>query len=105
MVLFLLQHKYSKNNDGFFYFLFFLYFINNLFCFNKIDNSYNKGKPAEFRCNQVIQGMTDALTHMPVGSTWEIYIPQELAYGYRQQGDIKPFSALIFTIELLEILK
>lgn len=71
----------------------------------EFDNSYNKGKPAEFRCNQVIQGMTDALTHMPVGSTWEIYIPQELAYGYRQQGDIKPFSALIFTIELLEILK
>lgn len=72
---------------------------------HEFDNSYSNDKPAEFRCNQVIQGWTDALTHMPAGSTWEVYIPQELAYGYRQQGDIKPFSALIFTIELLEIVK
>ena len=40
---------------------------------------------------------------MPVGSTWEIYIPQELAYGAREAGQIKPFSALIFKVELLEI--
>ena len=41
---------------------------------------------------------------MPAGSTWEVYIPQELAYGERQQGaDIKPFSMLIFKIELLEV--
>lgn len=71
----------------------------------EFDNSYNKGKPVEFRCNQVIQGLTDALTHMPVGSTWEVCIPQELAYGNRQQGDIKPFSALVFTVELIDIVK
>jgi FKBP-type peptidyl-prolyl cis-trans isomerase FklB len=42
---------------------------------------------------------------MPVGSVWEVYIPQELAYGEKQQGeDIKPFSMLTFKIELLEIL-
>jgi FKBP-type peptidyl-prolyl cis-trans isomerase FklB len=41
---------------------------------------------------------------MPAGSIWEVYIPQELAYGERQQGtDIKPFSMLIFKIELIEV--
>lgn len=68
------------------------------------DSSYKRGKPAEFRGDQVIKGWTEALTHMPVGSIWEIYIPQELAYGERKQGEIIPFSMLIFKIELLEIL-
>ena len=68
------------------------------------DSSYKRGQPADFRANQVIKGWTDALTNMPAGSTWEVYIPQELAYGERQQGaDIKPFSVLIFKIELLEV--
>ena len=68
------------------------------------DSSYKRGQPTEFRANQVIKGWTDALVHMPAGSVWEVYIPQELAYGERQQGaDIKPFSMLIFKIELLEV--
>ncbi|MBQ3699799.1 MAG: FKBP-type peptidyl-prolyl cis-trans isomerase [Prevotella sp.] len=68
------------------------------------DSSYKRGEPASFRANQVIKGWTDALVHMPAGSTWEVYIPQELAYGERQQGaDIKPFSMLTFKIELLEV--
>lgn len=69
------------------------------------DSSYDRKKPASFGCNQVIKGWTEALTHMPVGSKWEIYIPQELGYGAREAGKIKPFSALIFTVELLEIEK
>lgn len=69
------------------------------------DSSYAHKQPATFGCNQVIKGWTEALTHMPVGSKWEIYIPQELAYGAREAGKIKPFSALIFTVELLEIEK
>lgn len=69
------------------------------------DSSYTRKQPATFGCNQVIKGWTEALTHMPVGSKWEIYIPQELAYGAREAGKIKPFSALIFTVELLEIEK
>lgn len=60
-------------------------------------------KTDSFRCNQVIKGWTDALTNMPVGSKWEIYIPQNLAYGERQAGQIKPFSTLIFTVELVGI--
>jgi FKBP-type peptidyl-prolyl cis-trans isomerase FklB len=68
------------------------------------DSSYKRGQPTDFRANQVIKGWTEALVHMPEGSIWEVYIPQELAYGERQQGaDIKPFSMLIFKIELLEV--
>jgi len=69
------------------------------------DSSYKKNQPATFPVNQVIKGWTEALVHMPVGSVWEIYIPQELAYGSRESGLIKPFSALIFKVELLSIEK
>ena len=61
------------------------------------------GEPATFAPNQVIKGWTEALTLMPVGSKWQLYIPQELAYGSRDAGEIKPFSALIFDVEVLGI--
>ena len=67
------------------------------------DSSYQRGEPAKFRCNQVIPGWIKALTNMPVGSTWMVYIPQEQAYGEREAGKITPFSCLIFKIELLGI--
>ena len=67
------------------------------------DSSYKRGNPTTFRANQVIKGWTEALCKMPAGSIWEVYIPQELAYGEREQNIIKPFSALIFKIELLEV--
>lgn len=69
------------------------------------DSSYKRKQPATFACNQVIKGWTEALTMMPVGSKWEIYIPQELGYGAREAGKIPPFSTLIFTVELLEIVE
>lgn len=69
------------------------------------DSSYKREEPTTFRCNQVIAGWTNALTHMPVGSKWEVYIPQDQAYGDRQAGEIKPFSTLVFTIELIDIEK
>ena len=69
------------------------------------DSSYKRNQPATFACNQVIKGWTEALTMMPVGSKWELYIPQELAYADRESGKIPPFSMLIFTVELLEIVK
>ena len=78
----------------------------------EFDSSYSRKdkdgnpQPATFRANQVIKGWTEALTMMPVGSKWELYIPQELAYGSRETGaQIKPFSALIFEVELLDIEK
>lgn len=66
-------------------------------------SSRHGDQPVSFRANQVIKGWTEALTMMPVGSKWTIYIPQELAYGEKEQGQIKPFSALIFDVELVEI--
>lgn len=70
---------------------------------NVFDSSYKRKDPVTLRCNQTIKGWTDALVHMPVGSVWEVYIPQDLAYGGREQGAIKPFSVLIFKIELVSI--
>ena len=72
----------------------------------EFDSSYKRKEPATFRANQVIKGWTEALTMMPVGSKWELYIPQELAYGARETGgQIKPFSTLIFEVELVGIEK
>ena len=62
-------------------------------------------KPMEFRPGQVIKGWQEALTMMPVGSTWQLFIPYELAYGDRDTGTIKPFSALIFDVQLVSIVK
>ena len=69
------------------------------------DSSYDRKEPVTFPTNRVIKGWTEALVHMPVGSIWEVYIPQELAYGERSTGQLKPFSALIFKIELISIKK
>lgn len=69
------------------------------------DSSYKRGKPATFPVNQVIPGWTEALSMMPVGSKWEVYIPQTLGYGDREQQKIPPFSCLVFTVELHEIVK
>ena len=71
----------------------------------EFDSSYKRNAPASFRADQVIKGWTEALTMMPVGSKWELYIPQDLAYGPRNAGQIKPFSTLIFEVELLDIEK
>ena len=76
----------------------------------EFDSSYKrkdkngKSQPATFRADRVIKGWTEALTMMPVGSKWELYIPYDLAYGSRATGaHIKPFSTLIFEVELVGI--
>ena len=63
-------------------------------------------EPAEFTPTQVIKGWTEALTMMPVGSKWQLYIPYELAYGERGAGEnIKPYSTLVFDVELVDIVR
>ena len=69
------------------------------------DSSIKRGQPMECVVRQNIPGFAEALTHMPVGSEWEVYIPAEKAYGERDMGQIKPFSTLIFKVKLLSIEK
>lgn len=70
------------------------------------DSSVDRGTPAEFYLNGVIKGWTEGLQLMSAGSKYKFFVPQELAYGATPRpGVIKPFAALIFEVELLEIIK
>ncbi len=67
------------------------------------DSSYDRGAPATFAPEQVIQGWTEAMQLMVEGDKWELYIPSDLAYGSRGRGSIPGDAALVFTIEMIEI--
>lgn len=72
----------------------------------EFDSSYKRGEPATFPVNGVIAGWTEALQLMPVGSTWELFIPASLAYG--EQGAppaIGPNETLVFKVQLLSVKK
>lgn len=68
-------------------------------------SKHGGSKTDKFRANGLIKGWTEALTLMPVGSKWQLYIPYELAYGERQAGQIPPYSTLVFDLELVSIVK
>ena len=71
----------------------------------EFDSSYSRGEPTQFPVNGVIAGWTEALQLMPVGSKWKLFIPYQLAYGEKGAGGaIGPFQALIFELELIDIL-
>ena len=67
------------------------------------DSSYKRGQTATFRPDQVIKGWTEALQLMPEGSTWELYIPYDLAYGENGTQNIPPYSTLIFKVEVVKV--
>ncbi|MCL4136524.1 UNVERIFIED_CONTAM: hypothetical protein GTU68_036805 [Idotea baltica] len=71
------------------------------------DSSVDKGKPYDPIINQMIKGWIEGIPLMNVGSKYKFFIPSDLAYGAnpRPGGPIKPFAALIFEVELLEIIK
>ncbi len=70
------------------------------------DSSVDRGEPIEFGVGGVIKGWTEALQLMPVGSKWKLFIPYQLAYGERAAGaQIPAYSALVFDVELLDIVK
>ena len=71
----------------------------------KFDSSYDRNQPAVFGLNQVIAGWTEGLQLMGEGSKYELYIPYQLGYGANGAGaSIPPYAALVFTVELLEVL-
>jgi FKBP-type peptidyl-prolyl cis-trans isomerase len=79
-------------------------YIGTLLDGKEFDNSYKRGEPLTIPVSGVIRGWTEALQLMPVGSTWKLFIPSDLAYGDRGAGGVIPGGAtLIFTIELLDI--
>lgn len=71
----------------------------------KFDSSYDRKEAIEFGLNQVIPGWTEGLQLMSEGSKYELYIPYQLGYGESGAANtIPPFSTLVFTVELLEVL-
>ena len=71
----------------------------------EFDSSYKRNEPATFGVTGVIKGWTEALQLMKEGDKWQLFIPSDLAYGARGSRNIPPNSALIFEIELLEVIK
>lgn len=69
----------------------------------QFDSSYDRGQPSEFPVNRVIKGWTEALQMMQEGGKWELYIPQDLAYGSQSRGKIPAGATLLFTVELVEV--
>lgn len=67
------------------------------------DSSYKRDEPLTFPLDGVIRGWTEALQLMKEGAVWELYIPYDLAYGSRDMGTIKPYSTLIFKVELISV--
>ena len=81
------------------------HYVGTLIDGTKFDSSVDRGQPAEFPVGGVIPGWTEALQMMKVGSKYKLFIPPELAYGPAGRPGIPPNSALIFEVELLEIVK
>lgn len=83
-----------------------VHYVGTLVDGTEFDSSIKRGAPAEFPVSGVIPGWTEALQLMPVGSKFKIVLPENIAYGANGAGEmIKPFSALVFEVELLEIIK
>jgi len=83
-----------------------VHYVGTLIDGTEFDSSIKRGEPAQFMVSGVIPGWTEALQLMPVGSKFRICLPENIAYGAAGAGEvIKPFSTLIFEVELLEIVQ
>lgn len=83
-----------------------VHYVGTLIDGTEFDNSIKRGQPVQFPVTNVIKGWTEALEMMPVGSKWKLFIPPQLGYGEHGAGkQIGPNAALIFEVELLDIVK
>jgi FKBP-type peptidyl-prolyl cis-trans isomerase FklB len=83
-----------------------VHYVGTLIDGKEFDSSVKRNEPATFPVSGVIPGWTEALQLMPVGSKFKLYLPSKIAYGATGAGDIiKPYSTLVFEVELLEIVK
>jgi FKBP-type peptidyl-prolyl cis-trans isomerase len=83
-----------------------VHYVGTLIDGTEFDSSIKRNEPATFPVSGVIPGWTEALQLMPVGSKFKICLPSSIAYGASQASEIiKPYSTLIFEVELLEIVK
>jgi FKBP-type peptidyl-prolyl cis-trans isomerase FklB len=83
-----------------------VHYVGTLIDGTEFDSSIKRNEPATFPVSGVIPGWTEALQLMPVGSKFRLCLPESIAYGARGAGEvIKPYSTLIFEVELLEIVK
>ncbi len=83
-----------------------VHYVGTLIDGTEFDSSVKRNEPTQFPVSGVIPGWTEALQLMPVGSKFKLYLPESIAYGANGAGDvIKPYSTLIFEVELLEIIK
>ena len=83
-----------------------VHYVGTLIDGTEFDSSVKRNEPAQFPVSGVIPGWTEALQLMPVGSKFKLCIPESIAYGATGAGDfIKPYSTLIFEVELLEIVQ
>jgi FKBP-type peptidyl-prolyl cis-trans isomerase len=83
-----------------------VHYVGTLIDGTEFDSSIKRNEPATFPLTGVIPGWTEALQLMPVGSKFKLYLPSSIAYGATGAGEvIKPYSTLVFEVELLEIVK
>jgi len=83
-----------------------VHYVGTLIDGTEFDSSIKRGEPAQFPVSGVITGWTEALQLMPVGSKFKLFLPQSIAYGAAGAGEIiKPYSTLLFEVELLEIVQ
>jgi len=83
-----------------------VHYVGTLIDGTEFDSSVKRNEPAQFPVSGVIKGWTEALQLMPVGSKFKVCLPQSIAYGANGAGEvIRPYSTLIFEVELLEIVK
>jgi FKBP-type peptidyl-prolyl cis-trans isomerase len=69
----------------------------------EFDSSFKRGKPAVFNVSNVIKGWTEGLQLMNIGSKYRFFIPYQLGYGEMGSQRIKPYSTLIFEVELIAV--